>query len=67
MADDDFMMNMSFTPRIASRFTNWKYKDMRHVVDFCEKCDKEDRDLRSEAVRSGMLREECSDPQVPLT
>lgn len=34
-ADDDFLPTFYSTPRIASQFNGWHYKDMREIVPFC--------------------------------
>ena len=55
------------TPAISGKFTNWSAKYMREVLDFCKKCDTDPIDLKSDAIRNGLVRPETKDPNVPLT
>ena len=44
-ADEDFLPTFYTTPRIASDFNGWHYKDMREIVPFCEDNDDEKPDF----------------------
>ena len=63
-ADDDFMPDLAFTPEINSKFTNWHFKAMRDIVEFCEKCNIDHVDIKDEAIRLGILRPETKEKGV---
>ena len=49
---DDFMPpDHSYTPRICAKFTNWQYKDMTPILEYCKNCDLEEVDVVTEAIQ----------------
>ena len=54
------MPSFSSTPRIAASFTGWRYKEMREVIDFCEKNDPNPKDEQfiQELILDGLVRPE---------
>ncbi len=43
--DEEFMPQFHDTPRIASDFTGWHYKNMRELVPFCQDNDPDPPDF----------------------
>ena len=66
-ADEEFMVNLHTTPRIASSFTGWHYQEMREIVPFVKDNDPEPPDFLNELFATGKVRGECLPPQnTPL-
>ena len=57
-ADDDFMPQIYRTPRIASAFNGWHYKDMMEMVPFCEENDPDPPNFVDLCVRENLIRDE---------
>ena len=59
MCDPDFIPDLSRAPKLASQFTDWRYKEMRNVVEFCIDNDPNKPDFLSRLIDEGVVRREC--------
>lgn len=57
-ADEDFLPTFYSTPRIASQFNGWHYKDMREIIPFCEDNDTEPPDFLQLCLKEGKFSEQ---------
>ena len=66
--DLDFLPDFSSVPKIASSFTDWRYVEMREVVEFCKEEDPAKPDFLGRLVDEGVVRRECAgSDKAPLT
>ena len=62
--DDDILPPVFSTPQFASAFTGWRYKEMRTVIEFCEKEDPNppDKRIKAKLIADGLMRPEVGEP-----
>lgn len=66
--DLDFIPNLANVPKIASQFTDWRYKEMREVIEFCTTEDPHKPDFMGRLIDEGVIRRECGGAdKAPLT
>ena len=56
-ADEDFLPTFYDTPRIASAFSGWHYKDMREIVPFCQENDPEPPDFLEICLKEKLIKQ----------
>ena len=60
--EEEFLPETGFEPKIASQFTDWKYKTMRNVVKFCQENDHHKPNFMESLVNDKIIRKECNPP-----
>ena len=55
--DEEFMPTIYSTPRIASAFNGWHYRNMREIVPFCEDNDPDPPDILDLCLKERLIRE----------
>ena len=66
--DMELLPELACKPKIASSFTDWRYVDMRDVVEFCKEEDPHKPDFLSRLIDEGVIRRECGGTdKAPLT
>ena len=58
----DFIPEIKLRPQIASQFTDWRYKEMRNVVEFCAEFDPHKPNFMQSLIDDGIIRRECAPP-----
>ena len=61
--DEEFIPESGLDPpKIASQFTDWRYKEMRNVVEFCTENDPYKPNFMERLTKDKIIRKECAPP-----